>query len=150
MKAPEAQQLSLVCRRRGGFVLLIALAMSSVVSVAILALALSMSADGRRTFDQSRRSQLDQLLLAGASQAIEHLKQASPKPGDTWRIELPQSLADQSASLQSILDSSSDPGTGQAVLRIQARIENHSSEQVVKMVKGANGWQVAEARIPGE
>jgi hypothetical protein len=150
MTLRNANQSLLFKRRCGGFVLLIALAMFSVVSVAILALALSMSADGRRTFDRARQSQLDQLLLAGASHAVEHLKQTTPRPGDTWQIDLPQSLSDESASLQSTVDASSDPGAGQVVLHIQARIDNRSAEQIVKMVKGANGWRIAEARIPGE
>ncbi|HEX3356171.1 MAG TPA: hypothetical protein VHS31_04235 [Tepidisphaeraceae bacterium] len=148
MTARSFDRSSHIDSRRGGFVLLIALAMFSVVSVAILALGLSMSADARRTFDRARRSQLDQLLLAGTDDARQHL--SSPHAGDTWNTQLPHSLSEQAATLQSTIDPASDPGAGQLLLHIQARIENRSAEQIVRLAKNANGWGIVEARIPSE
>ena len=83
--------------RHRGFILLAALAVLTIVGVAMLTLAGATAYDGQRTFDHARRAQLDQMLLAGANEAIEHLKQAAPKAGESWDVELPESLTEQSA-----------------------------------------------------
>src|SRR5437879_4579337 len=108
-------------RRQRGFILLAALAVLAIVAVAILTLAAASVYDGKRTFDRARHAQLDQMLLAGASEAAEHLKHSAPKEGEFWEVDLPSALAEQHASLVTTIDSAN---VDQIVLKIHAQIEN--------------------------
>src|SRR5262245_19707193 len=62
-----------------GFALVTAILVLALVAAAIASLASSMSSDARRTLDRARDAQLEQLLLAGAADAGQHLKSAQVK-----------------------------------------------------------------------
>ena len=124
-----------------GFVMLMALAVIALVAVAILVLAAAMSYDGQRTFDRARAAQLDQMLLAGAAEASNHLKNGTPKSGESWDIDLPAALTDQSGTLRSTVESSDDL---HIVFNISARLSNRSAEQQIRFNRTENAWKLAE------
>jgi hypothetical protein len=116
--------------------------------VAVAALMSAASADGRRTLERHQRAQLDQMLLAGASEARMHLKDAGPKPGDSWKPQLPAALREQDAGVETKVESAGD--ADHAVVHITARIANRSAEQVVTFERTSGSWKVASANIPAE
>lgn len=128
-----------------GFIMLMALAILAIVGVAILALASAMSYDGKRTFETATRSQLDQMLLAAATDAREHLKHATPKPGESWDVELPDVLTEQNGSLHIVVASADD---AKLTINVLARLDQRSAEQVLRFERQANGWKLASAEIP--
>jgi hypothetical protein len=132
-------------RQNSGFILLTALAMLAIVGVAILTLASAMSYDGQRTFENATRAQLDQMLLAGAADANEHFKKATPKPGDAWGVELPNVLTEQDATLHIAVDSADD---SKIKLDVSARINSRSAEQVLQFERQAGQWKLVSAEIP--
>ena len=132
-------------RRQHGFIMLTALAMLAIVGVAILALASAMSSDGRRTFENATRAQLDQMLLAGAADATEHLKKATPKPGDAWDVKLPSVLTEQDATLHIAVESADD---AKITLDVSARINERSAEQVLQFERHETTWKLTSAQIP--
>jgi hypothetical protein len=132
-------------RQSHGFIMLMALAILAIVGVAILALASAMSYDGKRTFENATRSQLDQLLLASATEAREHLKQATLKAGDSWDIELPDVLTEQNGSLHIVVASADD---AKLTLDVLAKIDERSAEQTLRFNRDDDGWKLASAEIP--
>src|SRR3954471_1201511 len=112
-------------RTQSGFILLAALGVLAIVGVAMLTLAAASVYDGQRTFDRARHAQLDQMLLAAATQAVEHLKSASPKTGDSWQIELPDALTEQDGKLTANVESAE---SGEVWLKIHAQLANRSAE----------------------
>ncbi len=131
--------------RHRGFILLAALAVLTIVGVAMLTLAGATVYDGQRTFDHARRAQLDQMLLAAANEAIEHLKQAAPKAGESWDVELPESLTEQSATLKTTVEPDSD--ANQIVLDVHAQVANRSAEQTLHFTRTTSGWKLAAADV---
>jgi len=131
-------------RHHRGFVLLAALAILAIVSVAILALAAAMTYDGRRTMERAQRAQLDQMLLAGAADASQHLRQPI-QSGASWDITLPDALLQQDATLKGSVASADE---SKIVLNIRATLSNHSAEQTLRFEKDANHWTLSNAHIP--
>jgi type II secretory pathway component PulK len=132
-------------RQHRGFIMLMALAILAIVGVAILALASAMSYDGKRTFENATRSQLDQMLLAGATDAREHLKRATPQAGESWDVELPNVLAEQNGSLRVVVASADD---AKLTLNVSANVDQRSAEQTLCFNRDARGWKLASAEIP--
>lgn len=137
--------MRVIRRQRRGFIMLMALAILAIVGVAILALASAMSYDGQRTFENTTRSQLDQMLLAGAVEAREHLKQNTPKEGETWDVELPDALTEQNASLHIAVESADDT---KLAVNVLARIDERSAEQTLRFDRQGDAWKLASAEIP--
>ena len=130
-------------RARRGFILLAALAVFAVIAVALLTLAAASSYDGQRTLDRGRRAQLDQMLLAGATDAAERIKSATPKAGETWTVDLPPALTEQDASLSTSVKSADD---SRIVLVVRARIANRSAEQTARFEHTAD-WTLRSATV---
>ena len=131
--------------RERGFILLIALAVLGIVGVAMLVLAAATAYDARRSIERSQRAQLDQMLLAGASEARERLKTASPKTGDSWDVELPKALTEQSATMHSTV--SSIEQNGEVYLLIHATLSNRSAEQTVRFSQASGDWKLISAKV---
>jgi|SRR5581483_1849461 len=132
-------------KRQGGFILLLALTMLAFVGVAILTLGTTCAYDGRRTMDRSQHAQLDQLLLAGATEAADHLKNAATSAGDWWETELPPALAEQQASLVTTVDAIS---ADQIVFHVRAQLQNHVSEQTLRFKHTDRDWKLQSAEVP--
>ena len=83
--------------------------------------------------------------MAGATDAVEHLKQPAPKEGEWWEVDLPNALAEQHASLVSTVDSAT---ADQIVLDIHAQIENRSAQQTLRFTHTEGTWKLAKADVP--
>jgi hypothetical protein len=130
--------------RESGFILLAALGVFAVVGVALLTLAAASVYEGNRTIERSTRAQLDQLLLAGATDAAEHIKSVAPKAADTWTVELPQKLAEQNASLKAAVASADNNAVA---LTLHAQIDNRSAEQSLRFAREGTSWKLESASL---
>ena len=132
--------------RRRGFVMVAALLALALVAVAIVALATATSTDGRHTFQQSQAAQLEQMLIAGAADAGEHLKSAAPAAGASWAVELPANLASEGATLQTSIKSV-QPDEVKFVIVV--RLAEQSAEQTLTFKRDANAWKLTSAELDG-
>src|SRR4029077_10448463 len=96
-------------------------------------------------FENATRSQLDQMLLAAATDAREHLKQATPKAGESWDVELPDVLAEQNGSLHIVVASADD---AKLTLDVLAKVDQRSAEQTLRFNREGGGWKLVSAEIP--
>lgn len=131
-------------RTRRGFALLAALGVVMVVAVALLAIAASLSADGRRTYSRLRDAQLEQMLLAGAIDAKARLAASAPAPGASWTCELPPDLTARGAVLSSTVASSQPESI---TLTIEATLEQVHVSQTLQFRRADNAWQLASATL---
>jgi len=130
---------------RRGFILLFALGIVAVVGVAILALASLQSYEGWRTAERIREAQLEQMLLAGATEAPQHLATAAPTKDQVWNIELPPALASRGGTLQTRVTNIENE-TNVNVL-ITATLDGKSAQQTVTFARPADQWKLTAARL---
>ena len=126
--------------RHRGFVMVTALLALALVAVAIVALATATSFDGHHTLQQSQTAQLEQMLLAGAADAGEHLKSAAPTAGASWAVEMPADLASEGATLRTSVASLQSDETK---LLVTARLGDQSAEQTLAFKRGQAHLQLA-------
>jgi len=132
--------------RRRGFVLLFALAIFALVGVAILALASLQAHDGRRTAQRVRDAQLEQMLLAGATEVKSHLEEAPLAADQSWKIELPAALTDRGAELDARVTLMQMDGA--ATVTIHAKIDGATMQQSTQFARGGDRhWQLISAQI---
>jgi type II secretory pathway pseudopilin PulG len=129
-------------RKRKGFILLAALAMLAIVGVAILTLGATSAYDGRRTMVRQQRAQLDQMLLAAATDAGQRVGSATPKSNDSWETELPRTLAEQNAKLTTTVESVDE---NEMWIEVHAQLQNLSSEQSIQFRHASDGWKLINA-----
>ena len=132
-------------RRNHGFVLLIAIFMVGIVGAALLVLSDAASSDAHRTIEQARQAQFDQMLLAGAADALARLRSRPLVVGQTWTVDLPPSLAAQDAELRASVTSIANDG--EVVLAIRARLDRRSAEQTVRFKHDLSGWRLVAAKL---
>jgi len=132
--------------RHHGFVMVAALLALALVAVAIVALATATSSDGRHTFRQSQAAQLEQMLLAGALDAGEHLKSSAPAADASWAVELPANLATEGATVQTSVKSIQPD---ELKLLVAARLDEQSAEQTLTFKRDANTWKLMSAELDG-
>jgi type II secretory pathway component PulK len=130
---------------RRGFVFFMAILMIVLVATAMLAMSGVVSVDARRTLNRSMQAQLDQLLLAGAEDAILRLN-SDPQiaSGSSWEIQLPPDLAG-SATLRTAVVSL-DPSNG-ATLSIRATLPDRASEQTLHLQSTSGAWHLISADL---
>jgi type II secretory pathway pseudopilin PulG len=132
-------------RQHRAFVLLTALLVLALVGVAIAALATATSYDGHRTIRQWQSAQLEQMLLAGAVEAGEHLKTGpSSKAGQSWNVNLPGDFAAQGGALETSVISSEN---SELKLLINARFGDRSERQILLLRRDASGWKLVSAEL---
>jgi type II secretory pathway component PulK len=134
-------------RARRGFALIAAVLLLGLVVVAVTLLANATAADGQRTLECQQRAQLDQLLLAAATDAPAHLKSSNLKSNDSWQCDLPTALSEQSASVETTVTSVESDHID---LHVRARLANRSAEQSLRFARAGNGWRLSSAQIPTE
>ena len=129
---------------RHGFVMLSALLVLAIVGVAIVSLATATSADGFRTLRQAQSAQLEQMLLAGAADAVEHLRGSPAKTNESWNTNLPAELASADGVLHTNVISASDDS---ARLRIVARLPGRSETQSLAFKRESGRWRLVSAEL---
>lgn len=132
-------------RSRSGFVFIAALLLIAVIGAAMGAISAAVSADARRTVDQARDAQLEQMLLAGVADAPARLAAQAPVEGQAWALPLPESLSSQSASLD-VRVGPVQPN-GSAMLLIRATIDGRHAEQTASFNLTNNTWALTSAEL---
>jgi hypothetical protein len=128
-----------------GFMFFLAVLMIAFVATAMLATSGMVSVDAKRTLNRSVQAQLDQLLLAGAADAIVRLNSnPPPAPDATWDIPLPPDLAG-SATLHTTVVAT-DPTTG-TTLSIRATLADRTSEQTLHLQSTSGAWHIVSADL---
>ena len=130
--------------RSRGFIFFLAVLMIAFVGAAMLAMGTTVSVDARRTVRHSNEAQLDQLLLAGITDAKARLDAAAPISGVSWTIGLPTGLAATPASLKSSILSTDDT---QTTARITATFADQSGSQTVRFRHDPDGWKLISAEL---
>jgi hypothetical protein len=129
-----------------GIVMIIALMILSLVGAALLVLTEATSDDGLRTFDHMRQAQLEQMLLAGTTDAAARLGSDVLAAGASWEIELPPALSERGGRLEARVTSASQDGWVEML--ISARLDKHgAAEQTVRFQRAGVGWRLASARL---
>jgi Tfp pilus assembly protein PilE len=127
-----------------GFVMLSAILTMAIVAGAILALASVTSYDGRRTMNAWQQAQLQQLLLAGAQDALERLNGAGATAGQSWAPALPEDLSAEGASLRVTVISNADQA---AEVKVMASWLDRSREQTLRFKQVKSKWILVSAEL---
>jgi hypothetical protein len=132
-------------RRSSGFILLTALLMIGIVAIALLGMAEATSSRARRQFTDVQQAQLEQLLLAGAQDALNRYNSPSPpEVNGSLKVELPAGLV-RNSELTIHIDSASEGAS--AVATIRATIDGRAASEVIHLKKAAPGWQLSAASL---
>jgi type II secretory pathway component PulK len=132
-------------QRRRGFALIAAVLLLGLVVVAVTLLTSAAAADGQRTLERHQRAQLDQMLLAATADARAHLKSSNLKSNDSWKLDLPAALSEQSAAVETTVTAIEPDHID---LYIRARLANRSAEQMLRFARANDGWRLSTAQIP--
>jgi type II secretory pathway component PulK len=128
-----------------GFVLLTAMMILPLVAIALVVLASLSSARAHQTLDRSRQAQIDQLLLAAAIEAHEHLTTQPVKIGDSWRMQIPPSLVWQNASVETkVISADAD---GHLSLSVQATLDWLEERQTLEFIRDQNQWRLKSSEL---
>lgn len=125
--------------------MIMAIVLMALVALALASLAALVAYDARRTRDARTDAQLRQLLLAGTAAAIDRARSAPPEAdAHPWPVSLPQTLADDGATLTVKLSATGPEGTE---ARIDATSEERSLGQTVVLVQRNGQWAVKSAVV---
>jgi len=144
IRHPENLRRSTTRSRNRGFIFFMAVLMIAYVGAAMLAMGTTVSIDARRSLRRYNEAQLDQLLLAGITEATARLNTTAPAAGGAWTIPLPTSLAATPASLKSSIVSTDE---AQSTVRITATFTDQSASQTVRFRHDPDGWKLISAEI---
>ena len=132
-------------RRSSGFILLTALLMIGIVAIALLSMAGATSARARRQSTDVQQAQLEQLLLAGARDALSRYNSNSaPTVSQSLKVELPGALA---ANSELAIHIDSATGDAAAIATIRATIDGRTASEIIHLKKSSSGWQVTAASL---
>jgi hypothetical protein len=87
------------------------------------------------------------MLLAAAADAQAHLKSSNLKLNDSWRLETPPALAEQSAGIETPI---ANIDANNLDLHIRAHLANRSAEQTLRFARASDGWRLSTAQIPAD
>ena len=130
-----------------GFAMLMALAMLGLVAMLLIFLAHYFAWENKRTRSINADAQLNQLLLAGAQDALAKAKtwQGGP-PTEPWKLEVPKSLAEDHATV-SLATHSNSPDT--TTVTVDAHYDNQQASQTLHLQKATGGWELKSAELAG-
>lgn len=135
-------------KARRGMATIMAVTLIALVGAALAGLTQLLAADGRATRAALDRSQMDQLLIAGAIAARGMLPPAN-EPGKgrtgTFNIALPPELADR-AGLMTIR-SEAGPGRVSWIFHIEVHIDGRGAGQTLRFGRTSLGWAPASAEL---
>lgn len=127
---------------RSAFAAATAITLLALVGVVLAALATGFSLDVKRSRAASQEAQLRQMLLAGASVAIDRLDR-DPTPA-RFDVPLPRALADGSRlSITLRIDDT----TGVAVAHVQATLAERTAAQRLTLQRSASTWQTTGVTV---
>lgn len=128
-----------------GFILLTALLMLAIVGAAVAMTAMAASAHLLHQANDLQQAQLDQLLLAGAREAVVRLNfTSSPDDNAANTIELPGALGAQHAHLTVQFSSG---GSATRTATIVASLGRHAASQIVQLDKSDGNWRMSAAEL---
>ena len=131
--------------QKRGFAMLLALAMLGLVAMLLIFLAHYFAWELKRTRSTTADAQLNQLLLAGAQDALSKSKSTN-LPKAPWTLALPTSLSDAHATvtLTPTLDSPDN-----ATITIDAHYNTQQASQSLHLQKSNNAWRLTSATLAG-
>jgi len=131
---------------RKGLTIVIAVTMLGLVSMAMVLLTRELGYEFKRTRAVEQEAQLRQLLLAGAADAMAHARQSqTPLSTESWRLELPQSLAGEGGSAEVHLERW---GVGMRVI-VDARFQSREQSQTLLFSRENDHWRLMSTAIGG-
>jgi len=124
--------------------MLTAILILALVAVAIAALASATTSDAKRTIRKWESAQLDQMLLAGAADAVARLKSGTSEQGRSWSVDIPDELAGDEASVNGSITSSTSESLS---IQISARLGDRRARQILTFKRAGASWQLADAKL---
>lgn len=127
---------------RRGFATLVAVATLPLVALAALALTTLSSNDARRTTHARQDAQLRQFLLAGGSALLDRAGTWERPPGPfEFDVSIPKAMEGSTVHVTVKPD-------GEAVVaRVDARFEDRSAAQQVRLVQNGKIWSIDRATL---
>jgi hypothetical protein len=136
-------------RRPRGFATILVIATLPVVGAAMLAVAILVAQDARRTASASRDAQARQLLLAGGVAVLEKSNAWTEAPtSQSFDVNLPAALADVEGGATVKVSIARD-GMDNAIARVDATYANNRTSQFIHVRRGNGTWRVVEIRMDG-
>jgi len=90
--------------------------------------------------------QLEQMLLAGATEVKSHLEEAPLAADQSWKTELPAALTDRGADLDAQVTSVQSDSA--ATVTIRAKLDGTTVQQSTQFVRGGDRhWQLTAAEL---
>ncbi len=130
--------------RCGGMAMIIAVAMTAMVGIALLALATRFATEAKMTRYAAQDAQVRQLLLAGTVAARDELNQPEAiKRGRPLTVRVPANPHGDATSL-ALQFEPLDADDSQRVL-IDARVGNRHGRQLLRFESQAAQWRLVEA-----
>ena len=124
--------------RHRGFVLLLALAVFAIVSVAIMTLAASGTKAGLLTSMLMMDAQVEQLLLAGTEQAPSHLEGA--QMGQSWDLAVPLEHATFKSTVAQVKEN-------EVTVQMVAAWDGRTMHQQVTYRRDGGRWQLVNTTL---
>ena len=130
--------------RCAGMAIIIAIAMTAMVGIALLALATRLATEAKMTRYAAQDAQVRQLMLASAATALHELNQTEPpKRGQPQAVQTPADPNGDATSLVLRFEPI-DADESQRVL-VDARVGKRHSRQLLRFELQKTKWQLVEA-----
>ncbi len=126
---------------RRGFATFTAVALISIVGMALLALTLRFGTEVKRTAHHRTDTQTRQLLIAGAAIVMEAVSHGPVTPG-TQPVVIPEEAGDAQLTIGFAL-----PSKGTLVATIRARTGPNASRQLLTFSRNATGWTLQDVEL---
>jgi len=132
-------------RGRSGFILLTAILMIGFVAIALVAMSAAASSQSRHQSADVQVALLEQLLLAGAQDVLQRLKNdAGTTDFKPTQVQLPEALA-RIATLEVRIQPESIDASAKATIR--ATMNGKSANQTISLRKAESTWRITAASL---
>ena len=132
-------------RGRSGFILLTAILMIGFVAIALVAMSAAASSQSRHQSADVQEAQLEQLLLAGAQDVLQRLKNdAGTTDFKPTQVQLPEALA-RIATIEVRIQPESIDASAKATIR--ATMNGKSANQTISLRKAESTWRITAASL---
>lgn len=133
---------------RGGFALLMAIIMMTLLGIALAAMSAAFAYQAKRTGNVRRDAQLRQLLLAGADAVAERAQQWPADAAEQkWTVELPKALAGDGASLAVTVQKTASADAAKLIAVVRAAIDGMSENQTLTLTRIDGRWRISQALL---
>jgi hypothetical protein len=132
-------------RPRRGFAMIFAILSIGLVTTTLATLSILFAGERQLTMSNSADAQLRQLLLAGAADVNEQVKQwGDSAPKEKWLVRLPDELKLGGAELTAAVASASGTYT---TVEVIAKIANHQGHQRLEYHRATDHWEFVGAKL---